>query len=140
MTVREVEERLEVIRTIKGNIMTANATIESLRSCLLPSSSDTTQDKVQENHDDKMTSVFAKIELLESEIEQSEDRIKQEALDMVDFIEQISDDKCKSVLNYWYIGGFKPEDISERLGYSINHVYFLRRKAIKDLSDKLNSK
>lgn len=119
--------RLMTVRHLTYEIIRKTWRVEELRRTLLPGGMDYSADRVQSSPSDKLAKVMDKIIPLEKEIEGIQ-LAKVEAIARLSHeIEQIDDDRCRTILDGYYLSGRSIEEIADQIGYSVKHVYRLRK-------------
>ena len=81
---------------------------------------------------DKIQTYIEKIEEIEKEIDDSIDELIKVKAEIEAAIESVPNEKFKELLEYWYIDGKKPWEISRKMNYDVEgkNIYKMHRKAI----------
>lgn len=106
---------------------------EALRSCLLPSAVTYDQDKVQTSPSDRMCEIMSKIGDLNLQIKALMEERGLAILEVSQKIDSLDDEREKTILDAYYIGGLSMTEIAEHQGYSVSHTYYLRRHGAEKL-------
>ncbi len=124
---RKIDEEKEKIRT----------QIEELYASLLPKAIRYDTDKVQSSPTDKQAEVVVRIRELENE-EMLLDIKRDEALvEALNAIRKLSDRNEQNVLICFHINGYTEEDTADRVGYSVSHMWEIKKRAIRHLTEIL---
>ena len=125
--------RLMTVRHLTYEIIRKTWRVEELRRTLLPGGMGYSADRVQASPSDKLAKVMDKIIPLEQEIDGIR-AAKVEAIARLSReIEQIDDDRCRTILDGYYLSGRSIEEIAEQIGYSVKHTYRLRKVGLQKL-------
>ena len=80
----------------------------------------------------KIQSYIEKIEEIEKDIDSGIDELVKVKAEIEAAIKTVPDEKLKELLEYWYIDGKKPWEISRKMDYDVEgkNIYKMHRKAI----------
>ena len=106
---------------------------DALRACLMPSGITYDQDKVQTSPSDRMCEVMSKIGDLNLQIKALKEERGLAILEVSQKIDSLDDEREKTILDAYYIGGLSMTEIAEHQGYSVSHTYYLRRHGAEKL-------
>jgi len=108
-----------------------------LMSCLEPGSMRYDQDRVQTSPKDTVATIFAEVDVLDREIEALQEQRAATVIEVSNAIEQMEDDREKTVLAMFFLERRRMEEIASEMHYSMQHAYRLRVKGIEHLGEKM---
>ena len=109
-----------------------------LMSCLEPGSMRYDQDRVQTSPKDTVATIFAEVDVLDREIETLQEQRAAAVIEVSDAIEQMEDEREKTVLAMFFLERRRMEEIAEELHYNRQHAYKVRRRGIENLGRKIS--
>lgn len=131
-------EFLLQVRVLERTIWRKTMQHDELESCLLPAAIRYDKDVVQTSPEDKLADIAAAVIELEKEIRILKQRKAKLAWEIGSAIEQLEDDREKTILMAYYVGRVPMHEIAERIGYSIQHTYRLRKAGTAHLNYENN--
>ncbi len=121
----------------KQEIRRLEETIEELRSCLLPGAIRYDRDSVQTSPSNQLEETVAKIDEMERRLE----RLRQERAALIievnATIDKLEDPVERSVLTFYYVNRYKPEEVAELIGYSERWMYKVKKEAVMKLFSEM---
>lgn len=124
---------LLTVRRLSYEIWRKELRLEEIRSTLLPKAITYDGDRVQTSPEDRMSEVMAKVVDLDAQIRQLKEKKAMAILALGDDIDRVDDERCRAVLDAYYIAGQRMTDIAESMAYSRQHVYKLRRAGVEKM-------
>lgn len=134
MTIKETYNYLLQVRILDGKIHNCILQRETLRSCLLPSGIRYDTDKVQVSPSDQMSEIEAQVMDLEQKIQHLEAKKKIAIVSITKAIYKLPNENEQTVLMEYYIGKKSVEQIADGMNISTRGTYYIKRKAISNIS------
>lgn len=110
---------------------------DELQSCLLPAAIRYDKDKVQTSPEDKLSDVAAAVLDLEKKIQELRHQKAKLVLEINTAINALPDEKESGILTAYYIKRMSMEDVADKVGYSVQHTYRLRKRGVTHLAEIL---
>lgn len=126
------------VRTIDRTIWRLQLRRDELQSCLLPGAVRYDKDKVQTSPMDKLADIAAAVADLDEKISYLQRSKAAAILETSEAIERLADEREKVILTAFYIGKRSMEEIADKMGYSIQHTYRLRRAGVLKVANNAN--
>lgn len=113
--------------------------VDELRMSLLPVGITYDGDRVQTSPGDRMAVIMSEILELETQIRTLQENRATAILEIGAALDRLGDPAEACVLEYYYIGGMPVHTIADEMGYSVSHIYRLKRQGIQKMikNDKL---
>lgn len=128
-------EYLQQVNRISSKINRRMLQAEALRSCLLPKAITIKDIKVQESPpQDKMADTLVRVQMIEEELGLLAAEKEWLIIDICSHIERLGNDREREVLTAHYIGGQSITSIADRMNYSTQGIYTIRRRGVKNLA------
>ena len=128
------------IRILGRTIWRLTLRHDELQSCLLPSAIRYDTDPVQVSPEDHVSEIAAAVLDIERELWRLRARKAELVLEIGRAIDQLEDDREKTILTAYYVGRVPMHEIAERIGYSLQHTYRLRKAGVAHLKVENNEK
>lgn len=128
------KEYLMQYRIAVNKIRRKQEQIEKLRADLLPSGISYDGMPGAGGGNRTAADIFAKIEELERELMDEQDKASAKADEIIAVIEQVEDERYRSILHDRYIAGLHWDRIADKMHYSYRHVTKLHGKALLEIS------
>lgn len=127
------KEYLMQYRIAVNKIRRKQEQIEKLRADLLPSGIN--YDGMPGGAGNRTAAdIFAKLEELERELREQQDEARTKADEIIGVIDQLEDERYRSILHDRYIAGLHWDRIADKMHYSYRHVTKLHGKALLEIS------
>ena len=134
------DDLISRVRSIDRTIWRLTIRRDELQSCLLPGAVRYDVDKVQSSPKDKLADIAAAVVDIDRTISELQ-RAKADAiLQLSERIEKLDDEREKVILTAYFIGRKSMTEISDKLGYSVKHVYRLRKMGLQKVANNENVK
>lgn len=121
------------VRRLSYEIWRKELRLEEIRSTLLPKAITYDGDRVQTSPEDRMSEVMAKVVDLDAQVKKLRALKARAIITLGDDIDRVDDERCRAVLDAYYIGGQRMAAIADGLGYSIQHTYRLRKLGVEKM-------
>lgn len=129
------DDLISRVRSIDRKIWRLTIRRDELQSCLLPGAVRYDVDKVQSSPKDKLADIAAAVVDIDRTISELQ-RAKADAiLQLSERIEKLDDEREKVILTAYFIGRKSMSEISDKLGYSVKHVYRLRKMGLQKVAN-----
>lgn len=131
---KDIKEYLRGVRKLNNEIDSMTRLRESLRYSLLGSGIPIKKTYVQESTPmDKMASTMASVADLDKEIQKRIAKLAREQKKALGIIQTLKKTEHRAILTDYYLNGYTWEQVADRNGYSIQHIYELHGMALKEL-------
>ena len=137
MTITETTNYLLRIRRLQLLIWRLQLQHDELQSCLLPAAIRYDKDKVQFSPEDKLSDVAAEVIDIEARIRKLQEQKAMLIMEINLAINALPDDKESAILTAYYVNRMKMEEVADKVGYSVQHTYRLRRRGVTHLGEIL---
>ena len=107
--------------------------IETLRESLLPQSVDYTRITVQTSPSDHYAEIMAQIDQLEQRIRQQTTEAIKALEEITDTISKLSDFSHRALLINYYINGMTWEMVAESMGYDVRTIYRMHDDSLEEI-------
>ena len=107
--------------------------IETLRESLLPQSVDYTRVTVQTSPSDHYAEIMAQIDQLEQRIRQQTTEAIKALEEITDTISKLSDFSHRALLINYYINGMTWEMVAESMGYDVRTIYRMHDDSLEEI-------
>ena len=107
--------------------------IETLRESLLPQSVDYTRVTVQTSPSDHYAEIMAQIDQLEQRIRQQTAEAIKALEEITDTISKLSDFSHRALLINYYINGMTWEMVAESMGYDVRTIYRMHDDSLEEI-------
>ena len=128
------------IRVLERTIWRLTMKRDELQSCLLPPAIRYDKDNVQVSPEDRLAEIAAAVLDLDRKLRELMERKARLVLTISAAIDQLEDDREKTILTAYYVGRVSMSEIADRIGYSLQHTYRLRKSGIQHLKVENNEK
>lgn len=134
MTIKETYNYLLQVRILDQKIHNCLLQRETLRDCLLPSGIRYDLDKVLTSPADQMSEIESQVIDLEQKIQQLQQQKKRSIVLITRAIYKLDNENEQTVLMEYYIGKKSVEKIADGMNISPRGAYYIKRKAISNVS------
>lgn len=138
MTVSETYKYLESVRRIESEIRKQQLKHDALQSCLLPKAITYDKDAVQTSPEDKMSEIAAEVADIETNLQTLAVTKYRTINDVNESINKLDSDAEQTVLIWHYVVGRSIPYIAARIHYSERQTYRIKRRAVRNLANKLS--
>lgn len=107
--------------------------IETLRESLLPQSVDYTRITVQTSPSDHYAEIMSQIDQLEQRIRQQTTEAIKALEEITDTISKLSDFSHRALLINYYINGMTWEMVAESMGYDVRTIYRMHDDSLEEI-------
>jgi len=139
MDLKETYDFLLSPRRLADEIWRKDIRRQELRACLLPSAITYDKDRVQTTPDDVMADTMADVADLDAEIEILQRQRARQIRRIGKALDMLEDSREKAILEAYYIGQKSMVEISERMSYSLQHTYRLKRDGVEKIRKMRNT-
>ena len=139
MDLKETYEFLLSPRRLADEIWRKDIRRQELRACLLPAAIAYDKDRVQTTPDDVMADTMADVADLDAEIEILQRQRARQIRRIGKALDMLEDSREKAILEAYYIGQKSMVEISERMSYSLQHTYRLKRDGVEKMRKMRNA-
>lgn len=137
MTITETVSYLMRVRSFELTIWKLCLQHDELQSCLLPAGIRYDKDVVQTSPEDKLYAIAAAVVELEERIQELRQQKARLIMEITAAIDRLPEDKESAVLTAYYVKRMTMGDVADAMGYSLQHTYRIRKRAISHLSEIL---
>ena len=81
----------------------------------------------------KLEDVVIRIVDMEAELNRDIDRLSESRREIAKYLDRITDENCRLVLQMHYIQGYTVEEIARRMAYSRSQIYRFNREGLAEL-------
>lgn len=139
MTISETYKYLESVRRIESEIRKQRLKHDALQSCLLPKAITYDKDAVQTSPEDKMSEIAAEVADIEANLQILAVTKYRTINDLSKSIAKLDSEDEQIVLMGYYIARRSIPDIAgEIIHYSERQTYRIKRRAVRNLANKLS--
>lgn len=139
MTISETYKYLESVRRIESEIRKQRLKHDALQSCLLPKAITYDKDAVQTSPEDKMSEIAAEVADIEANLQILAVTKYRTINDLSKSIAKLDSEDEQIVLLGYYIARRSIPDIAgEIIHYSERQTYRIKRRAVRNLANKLS--
>ena len=135
MTISETYNYLKQVRRLELSIWRLCLQHDELQSCLLPAAIRYDKDKVQVTPEDKLSDVAAAVLDLENRIRELQRQKATLVMEINAAINALPDEKESVILTAYYVKRMSMEDVADKVGYSVQHTYRLRKRGVQHLAE-----
>ena len=133
MDLKETYDFLLSPRRLADEIWRKDIRRQELRACLLPSAITYDKDRVQTTPDDIMADTMADVVDLDAEIEILQRQRARQIKRIGKALDLLEDSREKAILEAYYIGQKSMNEIADRMNYSLQHTYRLKRDGVEKM-------
>ena len=133
MDLKETYDFLLQPRRTRDEIWAKDLRRRELKACLLPAGVAYDKDRVQASPEDQMARIMAEVADLDHQIEELRQRRALQILEISQTICRINDPREETILDAYYLGNASMGEIAEKMHYSIQHIYDLRRRGVEKI-------
>ena len=126
-------------RRIADEIWRLDIRRRELRACLLPAAIVYDKDRVQTTPDDMMADTMADVVDLDAQIEILQRQRARQIRRIGKALDMLEDSREKAILEAYYIGQKSMTDIADRMNYSLQHTYRLKRDGVEKMRKMRNT-
>lgn len=134
------KEYLMQYRIAVNKVKRKQEQIEKLRADLLPSGISYDALPGAGGGNRTAADIFARLEELERELRDEQDKARAKADEIIAVIEQVGDERYRSILHDRYIMGLKWEKIASSYKYTTRNIYKVHGRALQDVNKIVNTK
>ena len=138
MEINEVYAFFGRPRLHDNKIKRIEVTLDELRSCLLPGGIRYDKDRVDSSPKNQMEEVMARIDELERELEEEQQKKKCAVLEIDRSMMKVPEGPYKTLLAEYYIGRISINKIADGMGVSVRHCFRMRKKAVETFCEIMN--
>ena len=139
MAINETYAFLGKIRYTSRKIDERQLQLRFLESKLLPSGIRYDTERVQTSPSEQMPEIMGEIEKVQQEIDQLKGTLIHEITEVGTVIDKLGNDNEKTVLKMYFLSFADIPDIAKALHYSIDGVYTIRRRGIRNIDSFINN-
>ena len=137
MTITETVSYLMRVRSFELTIWRLCLQRDELQSCLLPAGVRYDKDVVQTSPEDKLSTIAGAVIELDQRIQELRQQKARLILEITAAIDRLPNDKESAVLTAYYVKRMTMGDTADAMGYSLQHTYRIRKRAISHLAEIL---
>lgn len=134
MTIGETYNYLKKVRRLDWTIHRLMLQRDELQSCLLPAAIRYDKDVVQSSPEDKLSDVAAAVLDMDNRILKLQDQKARAISEIGRAVDLLTNEREAAVLTAYYIRRMTMAKTAEDLGWSVQHVYRLRKSGVQHLS------
>ena len=127
-------EFLLQVRELERTIWRLTLRRDELQSRLLPGAVRYDLDRVQTSPEDRFGAVAAAVADLDRKLQDLRVRKADLVIEVSEAIDELTDDREKTILTAYYVGRLPMTEIADRIGYSLQHTYRLRKAGVSHLA------